>query len=270
MNIRPVRLAPWAAGARPTTSRRASGSPKPGTPRAQYSSSRKAARFSRPTRSRHSTSRGHARHSATSEATSARMRREPGDSTDDQATLACTMATRSARTAAKPASKSGTEAAAVVLFVRHGQTPTTGSVLPGRAPGLHLSPEGAEQARRAAERLAALDRVKAVYASPMERTVETAAPIARACKLRVRRSPGLIECDFGRWTGRKLQNLRRRKEWTTVQRHPSGFRFPGGESFAEMQARALDAVAAICALPRRAAICAATQARLWWPCPTPM
>ena len=142
--------------------------------------------------------------------------------------------------------KRGTRAPAVVLFVRHGQTPTTGSVLPGRAPGLHLSPEGAEQARRAAERLAGLGRVKAVYASPMERTVETAAPIARACKLRVRRSPGLIECDFGRWTGRKLASLRQRKEWTTVQRHPSGFRFPGGESFAEMQARALDAVAAIC------------------------
>ena len=147
---------------------------------------------------------------------------------------------------AKPARKDGT-AATVVLFVRHGQTPTTGSVLPGRAPGLHLSPEGTEQAQQTAERLAGLGKVKAVYASPMERTVETAKPIARACKLRVRRSSGLIECDFGRWTGRKLANLRRRKEWATVQRHPSGFRFPGGESFAEMQARALDAVAAICA-----------------------
>ena len=152
-----------------------------------------------------------------------------------------------ARGSTRPASKAAAGAAAVILFVRHGQTPTTGSVLPGRAPGLHLSPEGAEQARRVAERVARLDRVKAVYASPMERTVETATPIARACKLRVRRSPGLVECDFGRWTGRKLQNLRRRKEWTTVQRHPSGFRFPGGESFAEMQARALDAVAAIAA-----------------------
>ena len=157
------------------------------------------------------------------------------------------MTTSSAPGATKPASERGPGAAAVVLFVRHGQTPTTGSVLPGRAPGLHLSPEGTEQARRVAERLAGLGRVKAVYASPMERTVETAAPIARACKLRVRRSPGLVECDFGRWTGRKLNNLRRRKEWTTVQRHPSGFRFPGGESFAEMQARALDTVAAICA-----------------------
>jgi len=147
-----------------------------------------------------------------------------------------------------------------VLFVRHGQTPTTGSVLPGRAPGLHLSPDGVEQARRVGERLAELGRVEAVYASPMERAVETAAPIARACKLRVRRCPGLVECDFGRWTGRKLQSLRRSKEWTTVQRHPSGFRFPGGESFAEMQARALDVVAALCARHRGCTVVAVSHA----------
>ncbi len=148
--------------------------------------------------------------------------------------------------ATKSSSASKGAAATVVIFVRHGQTPTTGAVLPGRAPGLHLSPEGAAQARNAAQRLGALERVKAVYASPMERTLETATPIATACKLRVRRSPGLIECDFGRWTGRKLHHLRCRKEWTTVQHHPSGFRFPGGESFAEMQARALEAVSDIC------------------------
>ena len=157
------------------------------------------------------------------------------------------MPTSADRGSAKPAPETAAAAGCLVLLVRHGQTPTTGAVLPGRAPGLHLAPEGVEQARRAAERLAGLGQVKAVYASPMERAVETAAPIARACRLRVRKNTGLIECDFGRWTGRKLKNLSRRKEWTTVQRHPSGFRFPGGESFAEMQARALDAVAAITA-----------------------
>ena len=62
----------------------------------------------------------------------------------------------------------------LVLFVRHGRTPTTGKVLPGRAKGLHLGEEGIAQAERAAERIAALGkrRVKAVYASPMERTRE--------------------------------------------------------------------------------------------------
>ena len=130
----------------------------------------------------------------------------------------------------------------VVLFVRHGQTPTTGTKLPGRAPGLHLAPKGVEQAEAAGERIAALGRVKAVYASPMERTQETAAPIAKACKLRVRTHKGLIEADFGAWTGKDLSSLRKLPEWTTVQNYPSGFRFPGGESFPEMQTRMTGAI----------------------------
>lgn len=130
----------------------------------------------------------------------------------------------------------------LVLFVRHGQTPTTGASLPGRAPGLHLADEGVRQAEAAARRIAALPSVSAVYASPMERTRETAAPIARARKLRVRQAKDLIECDFGEWTGKLLAQLRKKPEWRTVQRYPSGFRFPGGESFSQMQSRAVDAV----------------------------
>jgi probable phosphomutase (TIGR03848 family) len=124
-----------------------------------------------------------------------------------------------------------------VLLVRHGQTPTTGTTLPGRAPGLHLADKGREQAERAAARIAELDKVAAVYASPLERTRETAAPIAKALGLRVRSERGLLECDFGDWTGRKLKDLSKLPEWRTVQQYPSGFRFPRGESFTEMQVR---------------------------------
>ncbi len=125
----------------------------------------------------------------------------------------------------------------LVLCVRHGRTATTGTVLPGRAPGLHLSDEGRAQAQHVADRIGALDRVDAVYASPLERTRETAAPIARATGNRVRVARGLLECDFGEWTGRRLSALRKLPEWTAVQSTPSVFRFPGGESFVEMQAR---------------------------------
>ncbi|MDP6177466.1 MAG: histidine phosphatase family protein [Acidimicrobiales bacterium] len=137
----------------------------------------------------------------------------------------------------------------LVLFVRHGRTPTTGTTLPGRAPGLHLSAEGLRQADAVATGLAGASAgmpgggVAAVYSSPMERTRETAAPIARAVGRRVRTAPGLIECDFGRWTGRRLKELSRLKAWRSVQRQPSTFRFPGGESFAEMQARITGQVA---------------------------
>jgi len=125
----------------------------------------------------------------------------------------------------------------LVLLVRHGQTPTTGTTLPGRAKGLHLADKGREQAQAAADRIGALKKVAAVYASPLERTRETAAPIATARGLKVVAERGLLECDFGDWTGEKLTKLNKLPEWSTVQRYPSGFRFPGGESFTEMQTR---------------------------------
>src|ERR1051326_7565014 len=69
--------------------------------------------------------------------------------------------------------------ATVVLLVRHGVTPTTGKVLPGRRPGLHLSDDGRKQADAAAKRIAGLKRVAAIYSSPLERARETAAAIDR-------------------------------------------------------------------------------------------
>jgi probable phosphoglycerate mutase len=130
----------------------------------------------------------------------------------------------------------------LVLLVRHGQTPTTGKVLPGRAPGLHLADEGLQQARRAAERIAELTTVDAIYASPLERARETAAPIAAARALKVQVDKGLLECDFGDWTGAELKKLMKLPEWRTVQQAPSTFTFPGGESFTAMQSRIVGAI----------------------------
>ena len=132
----------------------------------------------------------------------------------------------------------------LLLLVRHGETPTTGSVLPGRAPGLHLSERGRDQAERIAERLAGL-KVDGIYSSPLERTIETAAPAAAFTNLEVSREAGLIECDFGQWTGAALADLTGLPEWQTVQHAPSVFRFPDGESFAGMQARMVETLEAL-------------------------
>jgi len=95
----------------------------------------------------------------------------------------------------------------------------------------------------AADRIEALGRrVTAVYASPLERTRETAAPIAKSLGLKVRRNKGLLELNVGDWTGRKLKDLYKLPEWETVQKFPSGFTFPGGESFSAMQTRINDTV----------------------------
>ena len=130
-----------------------------------------------------------------------------------------------------------------MLLVRHGRTPTTGQLLPGRARGLHLAPEGVSQAEQAAGRIAQMAKAPvAVYASPLERTKETAAPIAAALGLRVLVERGLVECDVGEWTGAKLADLVKKPEWAAVQQWPAGFRFPGGESFADMATRTNDAL----------------------------
>ena len=125
----------------------------------------------------------------------------------------------------------------LILLVRHGLTPTTGVKLPGRAPGLHLSDEGRRQADAAAARIGALPKIAAVYSSPLERARETALAIARARHLAVRVERGLLEIDIGEFTGLSLKKAARRPEWPIIQQNPSGFRFPGGESFLEMQAR---------------------------------
>ncbi len=135
-----------------------------------------------------------------------------------------------ARTAARPRPT-------VVLLVRHGQTPTTGKLLPGRAGGLHLSEAGQAQARAVGERLKAGPRIEALYASPLERTRETAAAIAEAVGLKVKVDKGLLEVDIGDWTGQEFKTVRKAPEWKLVHSYPSGFRFPGGESFVEMQTR---------------------------------
>jgi probable phosphoglycerate mutase len=134
-------------------------------------------------------------------------------------------------------SRTAAPAFTTILLVRHGNTPTTGKVLPGRAKGLSLSDTGREQAKTAAERIAALARVDAIYCSSLERALETAAPIAAGRGLKAKVDRGLLECEFGDWTGAQLSKLSKLPEWSTVQRAPSTFRFPNGESFTEMQVR---------------------------------
>jgi probable phosphomutase (TIGR03848 family) len=127
-------------------------------------------------------------------------------------------------------------------MVRHGRTPTTGKVLPGRAAGLHLADSGKAEAEAVAKRIAEIKGVSAIYASPLERARETAAPISKILGQKVNIHKGLLECDFGKWTGAQLTALMKKPEWTTVQKAPSTFRFPNGESFTEMQQRMVSAL----------------------------
>ncbi|HEV2309296.1 MAG TPA: MSMEG_4193 family putative phosphomutase, partial [Acidimicrobiia bacterium] len=125
-------------------------------------------------------------------------------------------------------------------------TAQTGPLLSGRQPGIALSEEGRAQAAALGERLAPLP-VAAVYASPIERTTETAQAVAGRHQLEVRALDGVLEADYGEWTGQKLSDLAKTDLWKVVQRAPSRASFPGGESLAAMQARMVRALEAVVA-----------------------
>ncbi len=130
-----------------------------------------------------------------------------------------------------------------ILLVRHATTAATGRRLGGWTPGVHLDEKGVAQAEATARRIADADlAVAAVYASPLERTQDTAKIVARAVSLRVRTRRGLGEVDYGDWTDRPLAQLRRRKDWAVIQQTPSRFTFPGGESIRGAQMRVVDQI----------------------------
>jgi probable phosphomutase (TIGR03848 family) len=133
---------------------------------------------------------------------------------------------------------------ATLILARHGRTTANATgVLAGRSKGVHLDDKGVEQARAAAERLAGVS-LAAVVSSPLERCRETSREIARRQEpvSKVRTDRGLVECDYGSWTGRELKTLAKEPMWRTVQSHPSAAVFPDGETMADMSARGVATV----------------------------
>jgi probable phosphomutase (TIGR03848 family) len=135
---------------------------------------------------------------------------------------------------------------ALILLVRHALTDATGKRLSGQAKGLHLSDAGRGQAERAAERLRPVP-LAALYTSPLERCAETAALIAAGRSLPITELPGLMEVDYGTWTGRPFGQLYRTTLWKRLMQAPSSIRFPNGETLLEVQARCVATVEEIAA-----------------------
>ncbi len=146
-----------------------------------------------------------------------------------------------------------------IFFVRHAVTAHTGHKLSGRIQGIPLTDEGRDQAEGVAERLGAVP-FKAVYASPIDRALETARVIARRQGLKVQTRPDLGEVEFGRWTDKSFKVLRRTRLWSQVQRFPSSTRFPDGESFLDVQTRAVGEVERLRSQHTRDVICCVSHA----------
>ena len=135
---------------------------------------------------------------------------------------------------------------ATLILARHGRsTANATGVLAGRGKGVHLDEHGLGQARAAAERLAGLT-LDAIVSSPLERCKETAREINKLQpgSLKVAHERGLLECDYGSWTGKELKSLAKEPLWRTVQAHPAAASFPDGETMAAMMSRSVAAVRA--------------------------
>jgi broad specificity phosphatase PhoE len=125
----------------------------------------------------------------------------------------------------------------ILLLIRHGENDfIKTNKLAGRLPGVHLNARGQKQAEALGEALKDIP-IRAVYSSPLERAMETAAPIASPRGLQIIPEPDLMDTNVGKWQGRSWKVLRRTKAWKIVQNSPSRFRFPEGESFPETQLR---------------------------------
>ncbi len=137
---------------------------------------------------------------------------------------------------------------ATVILVRHGRTTANASgMLAGRTPGVGLDEVGRDQATVTGDRMAAVPLV-GVVSSPLERCVQTAQFIldkqrgTSHAPRELSLESGLTECDYGQWQGRQLSDLAKEDLWSVVQAQPSAVTFPGGESMAAMQARAVAAI----------------------------
>src|SRR5258708_23843246 len=114
--------------------------------------------------------------------------------------------------------------------------------LAGWTPGVHLNEEGKVQAAALGERLAQTT-IDAIYASPLERTVETAqAVIAHHPTLQLQILEAVGEVRYGDWTAAEISKLVQRKMWMVIQQYPSRAYFPNGEAMRDVQSRAVNAL----------------------------
>ena len=143
----------------------------------------------------------------------------------------------------KPALPQSTEDGTRLILIRHGQTAWNEGAGEERFRGrtdLPLNDAGQAQALAVARRLEK-EPVAALYASPLLRTRQTAAPLAEKLDLQVNAHGGLLDIDYGQFQGLTHDEAATlyADSYSSWQTRPGQVRFPGGESLGEVRARLL-------------------------------
>ncbi|HLK50157.1 MAG TPA: histidine phosphatase family protein [Bryobacteraceae bacterium] len=126
-------------------------------------------------------------------------------------------------------------------LIRHAETDTAGNTITGRLPGVHLNAMGRRQAELLVSQLRPAP-LTAIYASPLERARETAAPLAQAKQLTILTCEAAIEVEFGEWSGKTWQELEAMPAWRRFNLLRSSTAAPGGELMLDVQARIVRAM----------------------------
>ena len=126
-------------------------------------------------------------------------------------------------------------------LLRHGEHGLLGKVLAGRMPGVGMTERGRAEIASQAERLAA-EKIAAIYASPLQRTRESAEIVSARLGLPIEFRDDLLELDFGEWTGATFDSIRADPRWQAWSTQRSLAAIPGGESMRAVQQRVVAAL----------------------------
>jgi probable phosphoglycerate mutase len=131
------------------------------------------------------------------------------------------------------------------LFIRHATNDTVGKRIAGRMAGVHLNEEGKAQAELLADRLKTTS-INAIYSSPLERAVETAAPLAQRLHLEIIQATDFLELEYGDWTNGTINDIKAQMQFQRYNVFRSGTRIPGGETMLEAQLRMIAGLEKLC------------------------
>jgi probable phosphomutase (TIGR03848 family) len=135
---------------------------------------------------------------------------------------------------------------ATLILIRHGMTDVAGKQLSGWSPGIFLNDQGRAEVASLGQALES-EPIRAVYSSPLERTIETARAIAAPHSLEVETRERVGEVRYGDWTGRWIKDIQGDPDWRHWNEHRAEARAPNGESMLEIQARVVDELLTIAA-----------------------
>jgi probable phosphoglycerate mutase len=127
-----------------------------------------------------------------------------------------------------------------IYLLRHAQSEANEQgILAGPDNSVKLSDKGLKQSKNAAKHLQKINFSK-IYCSPISRCFETIAPLTKVRpEIAFQYHEDLKEMDYGKWNGKKLEDLSKKREWKVIQKSPNTFKFPDGESFVQMRKRVL-------------------------------